>query len=415
MGNSGSAAAAIYTPDDRQTLALLSLPIFAMILGLGLTQVMKPSHRLVEMAKAPPPISATPMEMMGVKTARISPAPSAIAAKLDSTEVAANHPPLLEPRASETLNSSPASMTSADHQAGPSISLTPPSFSSSAIAPSIAPRAQIAMLAPAAHPAETIIASPLQPGLIAKDAPIETESNVCLASASLLSRVKPALAPNTTANLTSLDFGLALAAAAREQTRDLVIYNDKYRAISYPMGDVQSLYGVCTDVIIRAYRAVGIDLQQRVHEAHIGGGDTSIDHRRTETLRRFFVRSGDNLPASNIAEDYRPGDVVTYDRPQNRHSRSHIALVSDVIAPSGRYMIIHNRGWGPQLEDALFVDQITGHYRYRGLDARPPILDIALVATQIRPSALARVSQSRIDYKPALRRKDGASVRGLGR
>ena len=208
---------------------------------------------------------------------------------------------------------------------------------------------------------------------------------------------------------------MALAAAAREQTRDLVIYNDKYRAISYPMGDVQSLYGVCTDVIIRAYRALGIDLQQRVHEAHIGGGDTSIDHRRTETLRRFFVRFGDNLPASNIAENYRPGDVVTYDRPQNRHSRSHIALVSDVIAPSGRYMIIHNRGWGPQLEDALFVDQITGHYRYRGLDARPPIPDIALVAPQIRPSALARVSQSRIDYKPALRRKDGASVRGLGR
>ena len=208
---------------------------------------------------------------------------------------------------------------------------------------------------------------------------------------------------------------VTLVTAARAQVGVTTIYDPAYVQLAFPAGDIPRERGVCTDVIIRAYRALGIDLQQRVHEAHIGGGDTSIDHRRTETLRRFFVRFGDNLPASNIAENYRPGDVVTYDRPQNRHSRSHIALVSDVIAPSGRYMIIHNRGWGPQLEDALFVDQITGHYRYRGLDARPPIPDIALVAPQIRPSALARVSQSRIDYKPALRRKDGASVRGLGR
>ena len=66
---------------------------------------------------------------------------------------------------------------------------------------------------------------------------------------------------------------------------------------------------------------------------------------------------------TDFAEDYQPGDVVTYHRPQNQHSRSHIAIVSDRLGPSGRPMIVHNRGWGPQLEDGLFVDEITGHYR----------------------------------------------------
>jgi uncharacterized protein YijF (DUF1287 family) len=163
-------------------------------------------------------------------------------------------------------------------------------------------------------------------------------------------------------------FGQRLAKAARRQLGEFTVYNDAYRRIAYPHGDVSRLYGVCTDVVIRAYRDVGIDLQVAVQEARVGSGDRSIDHRRTETLRRFFQRAGTSLPITTFAEDYLPGDIVTYARPQNTGtaSRSHIALVADMIAPSGRPMIVHNRGWGPQLEDALFVDRITGHYRYSG-------------------------------------------------
>jgi uncharacterized protein YijF (DUF1287 family) len=161
-------------------------------------------------------------------------------------------------------------------------------------------------------------------------------------------------------------FGIRLAQAAESQVGGLVIYNETYRSISYPMGDVPSLFGVCTDVVVRAYRALGLDLQSLVHQARTGIGDTSIDHRRTETLRRFFAKEGESLPVTTFPEDYRPGDIVTYNRPQNRGARAHIAIVSSVMASFGRLMIVHNRGRGPQLEDALFVDEITGHYRYRG-------------------------------------------------
>lgn len=173
-------------------------------------------------------------------------------------------------------------------------------------------------------------------------------------------------------------FGQRLAAAARRQLDEFVVYDAAYRSIAYPRGDVPALYGVCTDVVIRAYRQLGIDLQVAVQKARVGSGDRNIDHRRTETLRRFFQRVGQSLPITTFAEDYLPGDIVTYARPQNTGtaSRSHIAMVSDIIAPSGRPMIIHNRGWGPQLEDALFVDRITGHYRFTPLDATDPIGDI---------------------------------------
>lgn len=160
-----------------------------------------------------------------------------------------------------------------------------------------------------------------------------------------------------------VDFGTRLALAARAQTKDLVVYSARYQSIAYPLGDVHEIYGACTDVVIRAFRALGVDLQQLVQTHHAGSGDRNIDHRRTETLRRLFTRMGAALPVSDFPEDYKPGDVVTYHRPFSRVSNAHIAIVSDVLAPSGRPMIVHNRGWGPQLEDALFVDRITGHYR----------------------------------------------------
>lgn len=161
-------------------------------------------------------------------------------------------------------------------------------------------------------------------------------------------------------------YGRALARAALTQTRSFVVYYDRYFSISYPMGDVPALYGVCTDVIVRAYRALGVDLQELVHKARIGNGDRSIAHRRVTTLKRFFERHADVLPVTDNPKDYLPGDIVTYHRPRNTGTRTHIGIVSDVVGPSGRPLLIHNRGNGPQLEDALFFDPITGHFRYRG-------------------------------------------------
>jgi uncharacterized protein YijF (DUF1287 family) len=166
------------------------------------------------------------------------------------------------------------------------------------------------------------------------------------------------------ASVSPESFGRMLAAAARRETEDLVVYTDKYRDMGFPMGDVRPLYGVCTDVVVRAYRTLGIDLQVLVHNAKLGTGDPAIDHRRVETLRRFFAKYGTSLPVTDFAEEYLPGDIVTYRRPEGRGSQTHIAIVSDVIAPSGRPMVVHNRGWGPQLEDALFANGMTGHYRF---------------------------------------------------
>jgi hypothetical protein len=192
----------------------------------------------------------------------------------------------------------------------------------------------------------------------------DSPAGMCMAQAR--APAAPARPSVESATADPAEFGRKLAAVARSQTEDFVIYNDKYRRISYPMGDVSPLFGVCTDVVVRAYRAMGLDLQLLVHLARSGSGDTSIDHRRTEVLRRYLAAYGETLAISQFAEDYLPGDIVTYYRPQNRSSSAHIAVVSDVMAASGRPMIVHNRGWGPQLEDALFVDQITGHYRYAG-------------------------------------------------
>ena len=210
----------------------------------------------------------------------------------------------------------------------------------------------------------------------------------------------------------TLTFGERLAKVARRQVNDLVIYDASYQRIAYPRGDVPKFYGVCSDVIIRAYRDMGIDLQVAVHKARVGSGDTNIDHRRTETLRRFFSLSGERLPVSSFSEDYLPGDIVTYARPQNlgSASRSHIAMVTDLMAPSGRPLIIHNRGWGPQLEDALFVDEITGHYRYYGeisLESADNIrpLEPRLLKKRQKGETAATLTRARVTLLPRSRRR----------
>ena len=162
------------------------------------------------------------------------------------------------------------------------------------------------------------------------------------------------------------DFGAALAAAARRQISHLVFYNPAYMKIGYPMGDVPSYMGVCTDVVVRAYRALGIDLQVLVHKSGAGSGDTNIDHRRVEVLRRFFARAGTSLPNTTNAADYKPGDIVTYYMPNGWFSKTHIAIVAAEKTATGVPLIVHNRGWGVQAEDWLFAEKITGHFRYGG-------------------------------------------------
>lgn len=171
-------------------------------------------------------------------------------------------------------------------------------------------------------------------------------------------------------------FEADMVAAAIERTNHTVVYDGRYISIDYPGGDVPENIGVCTDVIVRAYRTLGVDLQKLVHEdmkqnftaypsKRIWGlshPDKNIDHRRVPNLQVFFDRHGEKLKISRVAEDYNPGNLVTWMLPGNL---PHIGIVSDrVNEKTGNPMIVHNIGRGPQLEDMLFDYPITGHYRY---------------------------------------------------
>jgi uncharacterized protein YijF (DUF1287 family) len=204
-------------------------------------------------------------------------------------------------------------------------------------------------------------------------------------------RTRRAIGPAVYTTLDEPQMRQALLAAAKAQFKSLAIYNAAYLGLAYPAGDVPSFYGVCTDVIVRAYRSLGIDLQTLVHVTGVGGADRAIDHRRTETLRKFFALHARSVPVVQRAGTFLPGDIVTYYRPQNRSSTAHMAMVSDRIGPSGQPMIIHNRGWGVQEEDALFVDQMTGHYQFFAL--KPDLaqrMEAVLSGAGLRPSVMAQ-------------------------
>jgi len=165
--------------------------------------------------------------------------------------------------------------------------------------------------------------------------------------------------------------------AAIAQTQKPGSYDGRYINIPYPNGDVPAQTGVCTDVIIRAYRAAGIDLQQKVHEdmkAHfskypqnwgLARPDTNIDHRRVPNLQVFFTRHGTSLPVSDSAVNYHAGDMVTWNLRNTGGNLPHIGIVTNKMSADGkRPLVAHNIGAGPQLEDMLFDYKITGHYRY---------------------------------------------------
>ncbi|MHA7872683.1 MAG: DUF1287 domain-containing protein [Hyphococcus sp.] len=172
------------------------------------------------------------------------------------------------------------------------------------------------------------------------------------------------------------DFGALLSLAAIERTEHRVVYDPAYVRLDYPGGDVAADRGVCADVVVRALRALDIDLQQLVHEDmtrafsrypdHWGLSrpDSNIDHRRVPNLEVFFTRRGARLAARDDPSAYRPGDIVAWNlRGATGGWLPHIGIVTHETAATGRPMIVHNIGAGPVLEDVLFNWEITGHYR----------------------------------------------------
>ena len=153
-----------------------------------------------------------------------------------------------------------------------------------------------------------------------------------------------------------------------------VIYTPAYVGIKYPNGDVPAKTGVCTDVIIRAYRKLGIDLQKEVHEDMkanfvlypktwgLKSTDKNIDHRRVPNLEVFFGRKGEKLKFTQNASEYETGDLVTW---MINGKMPHIGIVTHKKSADGkRNLIVHNVGGGQVLEDCLFSWEIVGHFRY---------------------------------------------------
>lgn len=170
------------------------------------------------------------------------------------------------------------------------------------------------------------------------------------------------------------DFSNKLSEAAILLTKQEVNYDPSYFTIKYPNGDVPANKGVCTDVIIRAYRKLGIDLQQSVHEDMknhfekypktwgLKKTDTNIDHRRVPNLMVFFTRYGKVKPTTNNADDYLPGDIVCWNL---GGAITHIGLVVNTKSSDGkRYLVVHNIGAGQVLADCLFEFKIIGHYTF---------------------------------------------------
>jgi len=180
--------------------------------------------------------------------------------------------------------------------------------------------------------------------------------------------VSYSISQTTTKKITLNDAALSL-------TKQQVTYDPSYFSIKYPNGDVPSDKGVCTDVVIRAYRKTGIDLQKEVHvdmKANFSkypkiwglkSTDRNIDHRRVPNLMMYFKRKGASQPITKNASDYKPGDVVAWNL---GGAITHIGVVVNKKTSDGkRYKIVHNIGAGQVLEDCLFKFKIIGHYRFK--------------------------------------------------
>ena len=171
------------------------------------------------------------------------------------------------------------------------------------------------------------------------------------------------------------DFFVQLADTACALTKQYVLYDPAYVQIAYPNGDVPADRGVCTDVVIRAYRKLGIDLQKEVHEDMkanfnkypknwgLTRPDKNIDHRRVPNLMTFFTRHGTVKEITQNPSDYKAGDIVCWDL---GNGITHIGIVARKKSNDGqRNLIVHNIGAGQVLEDCLFHFKIIGHYSYK--------------------------------------------------
>jgi uncharacterized protein YijF (DUF1287 family) len=165
-----------------------------------------------------------------------------------------------------------------------------------------------------------------------------------------------------------------LIESATEQTKITTGYDPAYVGIEYPNGDVPIETGVCSDVIVRAFRKAGIDLQKEVHEDMgrawadypkkwgAAGRDANIDHRRVANLMAFFDRKGKTQPVTTDRNHYLPGDIVAWDL---GNKVDHIGIVVNVWSEESKgYLIVHNIGAGARMEDVLLNWEIIGHYRY---------------------------------------------------
>lgn len=161
---------------------------------------------------------------------------------------------------------------------------------------------------------------------------------------------------------------------AVDQIGKTTSYDPSYQKIEYPNGDVPIETGVCSDVIVRAFRHGGIDLQQDLHEDMkdnfsayptrwgLKGTDANIDHRRVPNLQTYFTRKGKSVSTTSGGENFSPGDIVTWDLGSGV---DHVGMVVNVwYKPTQRYLIVHNIGAGTRMEDVMFAWKITGHYRY---------------------------------------------------
>ena len=165
-----------------------------------------------------------------------------------------------------------------------------------------------------------------------------------------------------------------IIASAIEQITVTTSYDPAYVGMEYPNGDVAPETGVCSDVVVRAFRKAGIDLQKEVHE-DMGRGwedypkrwgasrrDTNIDHRRVGNLRTYFERQRKSLPITSDRGQYLPGDIVSWDL---GNKVDHMGIVVNIWSEQSKgYLIVHNIGAGARMEDVLFNWEITGHYRY---------------------------------------------------
>ncbi|PHS23835.1 MAG: DUF1287 domain-containing protein [Robiginitomaculum sp.] len=170
-------------------------------------------------------------------------------------------------------------------------------------------------------------------------------------------------------------FGEALARAAQERTQHTVRYDGRYLRLAYPGGDVLPTQGVCTDVVIRSYRALGLDLQVLVHEdmkANFSAypafwgllrPDSNIDHRRVPNLQTFFTRQEAKIAATDAKRVYQAGDVLSWVLPGGL---THMGIVVVPATDEHPPQIVHNIGLGPQQSDLPMGWRLTGQYRYGG-------------------------------------------------